>query len=135
VPSFAAMTASGRVYYHGPLTTDAWVPSDWFCSGTHLAANSNPNGGWSIAGCRGPDGAAWFSPFPANEMFGQDRAGGNIVNGPGVAWTNNDTRFSVIYAQGTDGAVWAHAVDQPTSVWTSLGGQVRNGVEAAKIGP
>jgi hypothetical protein len=140
VPSFAAMTASGLVYYHGPLVTDAWVPSDWLCSGSHLAANSNPNGVFATAACRGPlspDGTfhAWFSPFPANQAFDPvlDMGGSLAADaGPGVAWTNDEVPDAVVYAQGTDNAVWTRLVGEGNT-WASLGGQVRNGVEAAYI--
>jgi hypothetical protein len=144
VPSFAAMVPGGQVYYHGPNVTDAWVASDWICSGSHLAANSSPSGGWSLASCRGPDNQAWASRFPANEIFLRDAQGGIIKAGagPGVAWTNDDPAdpanmgFSVIYVQGTDNQVYAHTINQGTGgTWTSLGGVVLNGVEAARIVP
>jgi hypothetical protein len=141
MPSFAAMTPSGQVYYHGPSVTDAWILSDWNCTGSHLAANSNPIGDFSTAACRGPaslDGTfhAWFSPFPANQTFQADDIGGDLaaIAGPGVAWSSDDPgTSSIVYAQGTDNAVWARSVGAGPPVWQSLGGQAKNGVEAAYI--
>jgi hypothetical protein len=139
-PSFVATISTGQVYYHGPSTGDSWLLSNWDCTGGHLAANSNPNGNFSAAACRGPvspDGTfnAWFSPFPASPTFDPILdMGGNLaaVAGPGVAWTNDEIPDAVVYAQGTDNAVWTRRVGEGNT-WASLGGQAKNGVEAAYI--
>jgi hypothetical protein len=134
--NFLAVTPTGLVYYHGPSVGSPWVATNANCS-FHLSADTTPVPGIPGGACRGADGQAWarkFVAFPIAAPFSTPQ-GGALLGGPGFADYSCDTGAAIVFAEGTDGAVWYHYVGDPTYTWYSIGGVVMGttGAEAAAL--
>ena len=109
-------------------TVSAWTSLDG-----HVAPNSDPAavcvGNTLYAFVVGTDGAAWVtSTTDGTHWTGYTSLGGHVS---GLSAAAPSATAGVLFARGTDNAVWYNPFVGGTAGWKSLGGHITSGTGAA----